>query len=386
MNKKIFLMLSLPLVLAACGEKKDGGSETFAIEDASGRTVSIDPKKRERVLCIGAGALRLYSYVGDMSLLCAAEDIDRGVAGANPFAKVSRPYYDLYATQLSSLPSCGRGGPKNQAAEAEKIISCRPDIILSEYGDVDAANNLQAMVGVPVVTLSYGPKSVFDPAVKKSLEILGKAFGREEKADALIDYISASEKELGEKAAERVAEKKSLYIGCLGNWGTQDILSTSPKFPLFAVSSIQNAVADVDPAGMNLANGIGKIDLEKLLSIDPDVIILDAAGVANFKAIYQENADIKASYDSLSAFQNGQVYLEMPFNAYYTNLEVALMDAYYAASIAYPDAYAGFDIAKKSDEISEAFLGAKMYGTIAAAEYSYGGFQRIQDVASFLAQ
>lgn len=375
---KYILLAVLSLLLASCsgGKKEEKPDNLITVTDAVGRKVAINKDKRSRVLCIGAGALRLYSYVGDMSLLCAAEDIDRSV-GADPFANVSRPYYDLYKGELSKLPSCGKGGPRNQAAEAEPILTCKPDVIISEYGDVDSANTLQDMVGVPVVTVSYGPKSVFDDHVKESLTLLGTVFGKEEKAKALNQYIADSETELKTKAASASPEeKKTLYIGCLGNWGTQDILSTSSSFPLFEVSHIDNAVK-----GISLAQG--KIDKEKLISLNPDVMVLDAAGISNFKTVYSDPQN-KADYDSLSAFKNNNVYLEMPFNAYYTNLEIALMDAYYLASIAYPDAYAGFDIAKKSDEITEAFLGQKMYDTIKSAPYSYGGFQKIENIQEFL--
>lgn len=38
----------------------------------------------QRVVCIGAGALRLYSYIGDVSLLCGVEDIDNETLSERP--------------------------------------------------------------------------------------------------------------------------------------------------------------------------------------------------------------------------------------------------------------------------------------------------------------
>ena len=55
---------------------------------------------------------------------------------------LARPYVTAYGDAFSKLPSCGVGGPNAQAAEAEKILSCNPDIVISEYEDVEKAAQL----------------------------------------------------------------------------------------------------------------------------------------------------------------------------------------------------------------------------------------------------
>ncbi len=384
MKKTNLLLLTLAL-LTACGTKTSesgnaSGSEssasTIEITDLIGRTNTIKESDKERVLCIGAGALRLYSYVGDIDKVIAAEDIDRDV-GANIFENVSRPYYDVNKEYFKTLPSCGKGGPQAQQAEAEKILSCRPSLIISEYADVLKADTLQSQVGVPVVVVKYGSNSVFDDNVKESLTLLGKILGKEEKAKALNDYIASSKADLSNRAKDiKDEDKKSIYIGGLGNWGTQDIYSTSASFPLFNVSDIKNAVT----SDISLSNG--KLEKEAFLSLNPDKIVLDSAGLAKFKTTYESSS---VEFDSLKAFQDGEIYLEMPFNAYYTNLEIALMDAYFLASVAYPDAYKDMDMDNKYDEIGNAFLGSACYSnSIKNAKMSYGGFQKISNIKEFL--
>lgn len=229
------------------------------VTDLIGRTNTIKETDKERVLCIGAGALRLYSYVGDINKIIAVEDIDRDV-DANIFANVSRPYYDVNKEYFKTLPSCGKGGPQAQQAEAELILSCRPSLIISEYADVLKADTLQSQVGVPVVVVKYGSNSVFDDNVKESLTLLGKVLGKEEKAKTLNDYIATAKNDLATRASGiKDEDKKSIYIGGLGNWGTQDIYSTSTSFPLFNVSSIKNAVT----SDITLTNG--KLEKEAFL-------------------------------------------------------------------------------------------------------------------------
>ena len=46
------------------------------ITDMIGRELTVIPGSYKRVVCIGAGALRMYSYVGDPALLAGVEDID----------------------------------------------------------------------------------------------------------------------------------------------------------------------------------------------------------------------------------------------------------------------------------------------------------------------
>ncbi|MCR5741038.1 MAG: ABC transporter substrate-binding protein [Gammaproteobacteria bacterium] len=389
MKRILCLVLSIlsMFVLVSCKETTTK-SEVVVIVDAVGRSVELDKNSIERVVCIGAGALRLYSYVGDMNKIVGAEDIDRNqdgtdysLIGANGFRGVSRPYYDYNKEYLKTTLSIGLGGPKNQVnPDTEKIIVANPDLIISEIENVETVNKLQNDTGKPVVVVKYGNNhDIFSETLYSSLELLGNILKKEERATEVINYLKASKTELGNNAskATQAEKEKSFFIGCLGNWGTQDLLSTSKNFVLFNVSSINNAVK----SDATLDNG--KITLEALVNYNPDNIILDAAGIQVFKnSSYANNKEIISSLD---AVKNGNVYLEMPFNAYYTNIEVALINAYYIASIAYPSVYQNFSIEAKATEVLAKFLGANAnYSLISEQNLSYGGYQRIESLEDFL--
>lgn len=68
--------------------------------------------------------------------------------------------------------------------------------------------------------------------------------------------------------------------------------------------------------------------------MNPDRIILDAGGLEHLKTQLKEKPEI---FNRLSAFKNGEIYLQMPYNAYYTNLETAYADAYFDAWVQYHD-------------------------------------------------
>ena len=392
----LLLALAMMFSLCACGSQSAPAQDTpqpseaqesaapseapseITVTDMIGRELTVTPGSYTRVVCIGAGALRMYSYIGDVSLLCGVEDIDNLTLEERPkmFDSVARPYVLAYGDVFSTLPSCGVGGPNAQAAEAEKILSCNPDIVISEYEDVEKEDALQEQLGVPVVTLKAGPNGVFDDAFSQSMTLLGQIFGEEEKAEALVSFIAAETAEIAERTASIADEDKpAVYVCGLGNWGTTNHLMTSQTYASFEVANIRNVVTDLG------ANGVQPIEEEKFVALgaDMDIIVMDAAAVKNIKPLYQEDPTM---FDSCKAWQTGEVYLEMAYNAYYTNYEIALANTWFAAKCVYPDLFADVDMTAKTNEITKAFLGQELAAQIFACPSSFGGYQQI-DTASF---
>lgn len=150
----------------------------------------------------------------------------------------------VYGDTFAALPSCGVGGPNAQAAEAEKILSCTPDIIVSEYEDTDKADALQQQTGVPVVTLRTGVDGVFSDDFRGSITLLGKIFGKETRAAELLSFVESETAELGRRTAD-IAEdaKPSVYVCGLGNWGTTNHLMTVQDYSTFRVAHIKTPSA-----------------------------------------------------------------------------------------------------------------------------------------------
>ena len=393
------LAVCLLLSLCACGAKTtvetlppepvilpDAAAETAApapaevtVTDMIGREISIIPGSYKRVVCIGAGALRMYSYIGDVSLLAGVEDIDNQTLENRPkmFDSVARPYVLAFGDQFAQLPSCGVGGPMAQAAEAEKILSCDPDLVISEFEDVEKSDALQAQLGVPVITLSTGSRGVFDDKFYGSMALLGQVLAEEEKAEALVSYVKSEAAAISEKVANIPdAEKPSVYICGLGNWGTTDHLMTAEQYVSFEIAGVKNAVSGL---GMQ---GVGPIEEEKFVELgeNMDILIMDAAAVKNIQPLYAEDATM---FDTCKAWQNGEVYLQMAYNAYYTNHEIALLNTWFIAKTVYPEIFADVDLTAKANEVTEQFLGKALAEEIFAGPSSFGGYQKI-DTATFL--
>ena len=402
MKKGIALLLALALVLSmgACGENTaattenrtptTGEIETSAVTeeptqtaevtvtDMIGREVTIIPGSYSRVVCIGAGALRMYSYVGDMNLLCGVEDIDNLSLEDRPrmFDAVARPYVLAYGELLRELPSCGVGGPQAQTAEAEKILSCNPDIVISEYEDVEKEDALQEQLGIPVITLKAGPGGVFDDAFAGSMNLLGQIFGREARAAELVAFVKAETAEISERTAKIAPEDQpGVYICGLGNWGTTNHLMTAQDYVSFEIANVRNVVTGLS------APGIQAIEAEKFVSLgeNMDILILDAAAVKNIAPLYKEDPTL---FDTCRAWREGEVYLEMAYNAYYTNYEIALLNTWFVAKTVYPELFADIDLTEKTNEVTRRFLGQELAEAIFACPSSFGGYQKV-DTASF---
>lgn len=381
----LLLALVMTLTLLGCGQVQDTtpddastDTDTVTVTDMIGREVTVAPGSYQRVVCIGAGALRMYSYIGDTALLCGVEDIDNTTLADRPkmFDGVARPYVLAYGDVFAALPSCGVGGPNAQAAEAEKILSCQPDIIISEYEDVEKADALQQQVGVPVITLRAGVDGVFAEAFPGSLRLLGQLFGREDRAEELISFIESETAELTRRTADVAeADQPGVYVCGLGNWGTTNHLMTAQSYATFRVANIRNVVNDL------ATDGIQPIEAEKFAALggSMDIMLIDAAAVKNIAPLYQEDPTL---LDTCKAWQTGQVYLEMAYNAYYTNYEIALANTWFAAKCVYPDLFADVDMTAKTNEITKAFLGQELAAQIFACPSSFGGYQQI-DTASF---
>ena len=400
--KKILALLLagvMLLSLAACGSEKaaetksteapvtTAAPETTAaptesaeitITDMIGREVTVTPGSYQNVVCIGAGALRMYSYIGDVNLLCGVEDIDNTTLEERPkmFDAVARPYVLAYGDAFSTLPSCGVGGPMAQAAEAEKILACNPDIVISEFEDVEKENALQEQLGVPVITLKAGPKGVFDDAFSGSMELLGKVFGQEEKAAALVKFVQDEAAEITARTADIPEDSKpSVYVCGLGNWGTTNHLMTAENYVSFQIAGVKNVLTDTG------TQGIQPIEEEKFVELGDsmDIMIMDAAAVKNIAPLYQEDPTM---FDTCKAWQDGEVYLEMAYNAYYTNFEIALINTWFIAKTVYPEQFKDIDLTAKTNEVTKAFLGQELADAIFACPSSFGGYQKI-DTASF---
>ncbi|WP_027356186.1 iron ABC transporter substrate-binding protein [Desulfofundulus thermocisternus] len=359
-----FLLISLLVtlvVLGGCGAKT-AGQDTSApqkavVTDLAGRQVEV-PVPANKVVAIGPGALRLVCYVNGADKVVGVENLEKQQPTGRP--------YILAHPELKDLPTIGQGGP-DSTPDAEKLVSVRPDVIFVAYlVDKTRADELQAKTGIPVVVLSYGRLATFDEDVYKSLELIGKITGSEERAREVVDYLKKCQQDLHERTKDIPEDKKpGVYVGALGMKGVNGIESTQAKYPPFVAVNARNVVDETGKTGSVM------IDKEKLLEWDPDIIFIDEGGLNLVREDYKKNPQF---YQSLKAVKTGRVYGQIPYNYYTTNIGTAIADAYYAGKVIYPEQFKDIDPARKADEIYQFLLGKPLYEQMAK---DYGGFKRL---------
>lgn len=356
-------LLLLIAVIGGCGSAKTSqntGSQqeqNAVITDMAGRQVTVSvPAKR--IVAIGPGALRLVCYAGGAGKVVGVENMEKQ-------QPTGRPYLLAYP-QLKNLPAIGQGGP-DSTPDAEKLVSVKPDVIFVAYlVDKSQADELQARTNIPVVVLSYGNQVPFDEDVYKSIRLIGKVIGNEQRAEEVVAYLKECQADLRQRTKDIPEEKKpTVYVGALGMKGVHGIESTAAKYGPFVAIGARNVV---DETGMQ---GSLMIEKEKLLAWDPEIIFIDEGGLSLVRDDYRKNRQF---YLSLKAFKNGRVYGQIPFNYYTTNIDTAIADAYYAGKVSFPDRFHDVDPAKKADEIYKFLLGKPVYQQMAKG---FGGFIQI---------
>ena len=109
--------------------------------------------------------------------------------------------------------------------------------------------------------------------------------------------------------------------------------------------------------------------LEELRSYAPDVIFLDPGNMDLVNDEYRTNPGY---FDALRAVQEGNLYTMPSFNNCGTNVTYALMDAYYAGIVLFPEAFADVRMDAIGAEILEALLGENFFEEMEKGGLFYG--------------
>jgi iron complex transport system substrate-binding protein len=369
-RKALACLLALGMLAGAagCGQSAQNGdtaaedtqsAETDAAEtaagtrlitDSEGREVEI-PEKVESIVCLNVGALRYTCYMQAQDLVIGVEDYEKEQS-------ISRGYNYVNFELFQDLPVVGNNGEHYP----EEIISADPDVIvMSAYDDSDA-DSLQEKTGIPVVVVP-GSDSMMDEGAYETFRIMGELYGKEDRAQELLDYMDSIKEDLETRTADVAEEDKlTAYVAGVSYKGAHGFEGTEAGYGPFAAINAKNLA---DETGQT---GPFDIDLEQVLAWDPDVIFVDFNGLNLVNEDYASNPEY---YEQLTAVQEGRVYSQISFRSSASNLDTALADTYYAASVLYPEQFADVDPEEKAAEIFEMLLGENFYEDLKANGYEF---------------
>lgn len=323
---------------------------TRIITDSTGRDVEI-PSRVESIVCVGVGALRYSCYMDAAGLVVGVEDYEVKEG-------MSRLYNYVNFDKFKDLPVTGTNGEPN----IEEIITAGPQVIvMSSYASADA-DDLQEKSGIPVVMVP-GSDTTLDDNAYETIRIMGELYGKEDRAQELTAYLKGIQKDLDDRTADIPEEDKpSVYVAGVSFKGAHGFEGTEAYYGPFELIHANNLANTTDQTGAF------DIDLEQVLTWDPEIIFLDFNGMSLINEDYADNPDY---YQNLTAVKEGKVYSQISFSSSASNLETALADAYYAACIMYPEQFSDIDPVEKAGEIFTALLGTNPYEDLKEAGYEF---------------
>lgn len=377
MKKTLAALLALAMLFAmAVSASAEATPETRIVTDVWNREVEI-PYEVKSIVCLGSMGPRFAAYLDVVDMMVGAEDSDIEKMS------VRYDYSPVYHEQLKELPSVGAGGGSgDNNGYAEAIIQAQPDVIIAGFNE-DAADELQAQTGIPVVSVRYRTQGFIDEGFHRAMRVFAEVVGAQERCEQVLAYVDACKADLNDRTKDIPdADKLRAYTGAVTFNGRHGFAFTYVNFPAFTAVNALN-VADVlleertgEAAAEAAASGkayIGndgfEVDLEQIIAWDPDIIFLDPG---NMDLVNDEYANNPGFFDSLRAIQEGQVYTMPSTNAAGPNVTYLLINAYYAGLTLYPEQFSDVRLEDKAAEIMEMMLGENFFDQMVEGGLYYG--------------
>ena len=333
------LTLAAAMLLTGCGgEQADydplEGVSTITFTDDCGREVEI-PETITKVAPSGS--------VAQMVLMTIAPEALVGLS-----ASPSTDQMEYFPESTWELPTFGQFYGSKANLNMEALIAAQPQVII-DIGDKknnhdSDMDKIQRQTGIPTIFIETTLDKMPD-----AYRTLGKLLGKEEKGNALADYIESTVAYAEEQAATiSDADKKSVYYGT-GASGLDCNADGSVQADVIDIIGAKNAVVGTevsDKGGGTLVN------MEQLYTFDPDVIIVTLDG------IYPVIDSGDKSWAELAAVKDG-AYYEIPGIPYCWMSGPPsvnrILGIWWLGNLVYPDKY-DYDMVAKTQEYYKMFF------------------------------
>ncbi|WP_246666201.1 ABC transporter substrate-binding protein [Aquamicrobium sp. LC103] len=358
---RLGLLLLAGLIASAwCGAAR----AEIVMTDAAGREVRLQ-----------APAQRIATNESLLLLSLALIDADpvRRLAGWAAPRRLDQGMYAAFRREfpaVDDIPVVGAVVPAGVSVET--ILSVEPDLFVVsiwQHDWEDIADRLSA-AGIPVIFLD-GPANAGrgpDEATAFSMELLGKALGREEQAGEFADFVRARYRRV-EQRLEGTTRRPSVLIDAHAG----SVCCNTPGADNRITQYLELA------GGHNIGAGLvpgydGQLSPEYVLTTDPDVYVgtggphlaaqgglvvggaIDAgAARASLSAVVGRN-----HLSALSAVRGGRAFA-VSHQLSISALSVLVFEC--LAKWTHPDLFADLDPADTLAEINERFMAVPIEGT-----------------------
>ena len=370
----VFLLI-VSMLIAACGgpseTKKDTAQNNKPIEitDVTGRTVTLK-KPAERVVLQWSGAGGPFFTISALM----GKDTPKVIAGMDTSLQDYRAdmwkHFTTEMPELAKIPVVGTVGDKT--FNAEQVVALNPDVIfipvdLKDQYESDAKAKMDA-AGIQTIYIDYHAEKL--ESHQKSIEAIGKALGKEERAAEINKFYTERVTRVLDRVSKINKPKPTVYLEVGMNGPEEFGNSFSSNYSWGALATMAGA----DVITKDVIKKTSPINPEFILEKNPDIIMImgsywpkkPTSMRLGFEATEASSQELlkaftieRQGWSELKAVENKQVY------SAHHGLPREVFDAAvfeYLAKTFYPEEFADVDPEATLKEFYDKFL-----------PYSYSG-------------
>ncbi len=304
-------------------------ASTNTVTDCAGRQVKI-PSKVNRIAC-------LYAFSGHVAaMLGKGDNIVAVVDGLKRDKLLTQMYPSIKNAAVPSVEG---------AINIEELINTNPDVVFVKSDTAKTAGEAAKLdkSGIPYVVTDY--RNIKEQ--QYAIDVIGKVIGAEEKARKYNEYYNKCVDLVKQKTAAIPREKRVRIYHSVNEATRTDTKDTLPADWIQAIGAI-NVSLDQN---LRMLEGKHFAGLEQILLWDPDVILANEPGVADYIMTNKQ-------WSSLSAVKNRKVY-QMPNGisrwGHPGSLETPLA-VLWTAKILYPDLFNDLNMESETKSFYKEFF------------------------------
>lgn len=270
----VFLLI-VSMLIAACGgpseTKKDTAQNNKPIEitDVTGRTVTLK-KPAERVVLQWSGAGGPFFTISALM----GKDTPKVIAGMDTSLQDYRAdmwkHFTTEMPELAKIPVVGTVGDKT--FNAEQVVALNPDVIfipvdLKDQYESDAKAKMDA-AGIQTIYIDYHAEKL--ESHQKSIEAIGKALGKEERAAEINKFYTERVTRVLDRVSKINKPKPTVYLEVGMNGPEEFGNSFSSNYSWGALATMAGA----DVITKDAIKKSSPINPEFVLEKNPDIIMI----------------------------------------------------------------------------------------------------------------
>lgn len=331
-----FFILLWVVLLTACDNKSDiqttitnENSDEIIVIDYLSREVAI-PKKTERIACLYAYTGHVVTMLGDGNKIVA---VNNGLKRDLLLNKINPAIKD------ASVPN--QGGKIN----IEELAYANPDLILIQESIAQDEGEVRKLEELKIPYLVVNFNSMKEQ--QQSITMIGNALGKSEKAKQFNDFYNEMIALVSERVKDTPDEDKVRVYHSVMEATRTDPAGSLPAEWMKVAGTINVSVGE----NLKLIENKYFASVEQILIWDPDVILVNEDGVADYilnNPQWQTLKSVKAN--KVYQLPNGISRWGHP-----GGLETPLAIVWTAKTL-YPDQFTDIDLAEITEEFYEKFF------------------------------